>query len=151
MKHDFFEILLNLVAKTLMQLQQTSTPQKRESDGVNDTALPISDATTIPGIVRRLVIQSAKPDSMRVLTDHEIMKLTKPSYQFLMQMRSLGVIDADDLECVLARLMFSDSPFISVNEVKWAIRHSLSEKLNPLQVAFLDLVLYQRENGFLLQ
>jgi Smg protein len=52
------------------------------------------------------------------------------------------------MELILNRLMFSDVHIIHVSEVKWAVRNTMASSLDAEQLAFLDLVLYQKEHGF---
>ena len=143
MKDNLFEILLNLFEKTLTQLKdapvdvgKNASSQEQSMD--SETALAVDTGLA--------VIRSAHPDAMRIFTYAEQMKLTKASYQFLMRMMSWGIISHDVLELVLNQLIFSESRFVTLQETKWIIRNTLATMLNPEQLAFLDLVLYHKED-----
>jgi uncharacterized protein Smg (DUF494 family) len=91
--------------------------------------------------------RSADEGSMRVFTAEEEMKLTKASHQLLKRLGRLGVLSSDTMEMVINRLLFSDSRFANLQETKWTIRTTLADSLSSEQLAFLDLVLYQKEDG----
>lgn len=145
MKDSLFEILLGLFEKTLTQLKE-----KHQGSLTNDgeRANPVDITNTEQKIgVPIQVVKQASLNAMRVLTFDEQMKLTKASYQFLMRMVSLGVIDSQAFEMILNRLVFSDSRFVSLQETKWTIRNTLAQSLAADQLAFLELVLYHTEDG----
>ena len=152
MKDSLFEMLLSLFEKTLTQLKEQHTP----SSHVNrvDLEKPTGPyaAQTSPGAdgADQEIIQTPHSNSVRVFTFDERLKFTKTSYQFLMRMMALGILAQDMLERVINRMIFSDSRFVTLQETKWIIRHTLADKLNSEQLAFLDLVLYQSEDGLTL-
>ena len=74
------------------------------------------------------------------------MKLTKASYQFLMRVALWGVLAPDVLELIINQLIFSESRFVTLQETKWTIRSTLANSLDAEQLAFLDLVLYHKED-----
>jgi Smg protein len=74
-------------------------------------------------------------------------KLTKASYQFLVRIASLGVFAPELFESIINQLSFSDSRFVLLQETKWTIRSTLASSLDAEQLAFLDLVLYHKEDG----
>ena len=91
--------------------------------------------------------RSADTHSMRVFTLEEEHKLTKASHQFLKRLERLGVLSSDVMELIINRLLFSESRFVNLQETKWTIRSTLADSLGADQLAFLDLVLYQKEDG----
>lgn len=143
MKDNLFEMLLSLFEKTLTQLKESHA-----STGENDTApekqADVHDSTKTGADL--VFVRAAHQDATRVFTYDEQMKLTKASYQFLMRVVSWGVISADVFELILNQLIFSDSRFVSLQETKWTIRSTLASSLDAEQLAFLDLVLYHKED-----
>lgn len=136
MKDNLFEMLLNLFEKSLTQLQESHSSVNQESL----MELNEGDET--------LHIQSSQYESIRVLTYEEQMKLTKASYQFLMRMKLWHVIDADFFELTMNQLHCSQSRIVTLQETKWTIRSILATHLNQEQLAFLDMVLYQKEDDY---
>ncbi len=142
MKDNLFEMLLNLFEKTLSQL-------KKEHASVNkadvDPSTLVDDKTSLQSDLA--FIRSKSYDAIRVFTQDEQMKLTKASYQFLMRLSSLGIISSDVLELVINQLVLSESRFVTLQETKWTIRSILATNLDAQQLAFLDLVLYHKEDA----
>lgn len=143
MKDNLFELLLNLFEKSLTQLQKSNRSADNELSILNEEELLSTEDNT-------LHIKSAQQKSMRVFTYDEQMKLTKASYQFLMRMKLWGVIDPDLFELVMNQFQSSESRIITLQETKWTIRNVLATSLTEEQLAFLDLVLYQSEDGLTL-
>ena len=139
MKDNLFELLLNLFEQSLSQLQKSN--QSIDPDTLELNGEEASDLEN-----QSLYIRTAQLNSTRVFTYDEQMKLTKASYQFLMKMKLLGIIDNDGLELIMNQLQFSESRIVILQETKWAIRNVLSSNLNEEQLAFLDLLLYQSED-----
>ena len=142
MKDSLFEFLLSLFEKTITQLKE-----KTESNLGQEKCVATELLTERKIGVEVQVVKSASPDAMRVFTRDEQLKLTKASYQFLMRIAALNIIDPQALELVINRLFFSDSRFVSLQETKWTIRNTLAQSLDPEQLAFLELVLYFKEDG----
>lgn len=142
MKDSLFEFLLSLFEKTIIQLKE-----KARSNLLKDEVLAIDQPTAKKVGVEVQILKAAAPQSMRVFTQDEQLKLTKASYQFLMRIASLGIIDSHAMELVINRLLFSDSRFVSLQETKWTIRNTLAQNLDSEQLAFLELVLYFKEDG----
>lgn len=142
MKDSLFEFLLSLFEKTIIQLKE-----KAQSGPQKDQELSIEHATDRKVGVEVQIVKPATAGSIRVFTQDEQLKLTKASYQFLMRIASLGVIDRQSMELIINRLLFSDSRFVSLQETKWMIRNTLAQNLDPEQLAFLELVLYFKEDG----
>ncbi|KTD22176.1 Uncharacterized protein conserved in bacteria [Legionella lansingensis] len=136
MKDSLFEILMSFFEKSLAQLKesQTSVDDSQET-GEN---LSLEDRT--------IYIRDAKKTAMRLFTVDEQRKLTKASYQFLTRLMLLGVIAEETMELIINQLLFSESRFVSLQETKWTIRNALADNLDANQLAFLDLVLYQKED-----
>jgi len=143
MKDRLIEMLLHLFDKGL--------EQAKESDlAFSDAEDALSDALEAPNIdeARAVIVRSPSTSAMRVFTYEEQMKLTKASYQFLMRLSRLGIIAPDAMEMTLHYLMLSDSRLVSLSETKWTLRNILGEDLEHSQLAFLDLVLYQKEDEY---
>ena len=147
MKDNFFEMLLNLFERTLSQLKErqastnkTEVEREKQADAHGSSHVEAEMA----------FIKSANCHSMRVFTRDEQIKLTKASYQFLMRIASWGIVAQDVFELILNQLIFSDSRFVSLQETKWTIRNTLASSLDAEQLAFLDLVLYHKEDELLL-
>ncbi|KTC66410.1 Uncharacterized protein conserved in bacteria (plasmid) [Legionella adelaidensis] len=152
MKDSLFEMLLSLFEKTLAQLKETRVMKDQETaslENVDDTQADNTMVLTKDDLTMN-VIKSASIEATRVLTNDERVKLTKASYQFLMRLHNLEIISADELEKILNQLQFSDSRFVGLQETKWIIRNTLADSLAAEQLAFLDLVLYQKEDGLTL-
>lgn len=144
MKDSLFEMLLNLFEKTLAQLKEQGT-QDLQKDIATEKQVESHTSTA-----KTELVKPAQRTSMRVFTYDEQMKLTKASYQFLMRLLALEIIDAEVLELIINQLFFSESRFVSLEETKWTIRNALVDGLDAEQIAFLDLVLYQKEDEFTL-
>ena len=140
MKANLFELLLSLFEKTLSQLKET---QQADS---SSRLLP-SNEVNLSTESKIQVFKQASSSAMRVFSADEQFKLTKASYQFLMRIAALDLIPPQTMELVMNRLTFSESRFVSLQETKWTIRHTLAQLLNPAQLAFLELVLYFKEDG----
>lgn len=143
MKDSLFEMLLNLFEKTLDQLKENHV--SKNVIGADSDESVITSVMTNEAIASEF-FKSAQTTSMRVFTADEQIKLTKASYQFLMRMSTWGIISPEALERIVNQLIFSDSRFVHLQETKWTIRNTLADNLAPEQLAFLDLVLYQRED-----
>ncbi|MCX7116901.1 MAG: DUF494 family protein [Legionellales bacterium] len=137
MKDNLFEMLLNLFEKTLTQLKEQHSSSKHEQSKLGDVQLEPADLAFMKQASRR---------SIRVFTHHEQMKLTKASYQFIMRVASWGILATEVMELILDKLLFSESRFVTLQETKWTIRNTLASSLEPEQLAFLDLVLYHKED-----
>ncbi len=143
MKDNFFEMLLNLFEKTLTQLKErhgSTSENNMSGEKKPETHAPLN------GQDRSAWIQSANRDSIRVFNELEQLRLTKASYQFLMRLSSCGVLLPDVFELVINQLMFSTSRFVGLQETKWTIRNTLANNLDAMQLSFLDLVLYHKED-----
>lgn len=149
MKNSLFELLLHLFEKTITQLKEhqisaTAIPT------VDDTSVDLFEPTINAPRVVSVQVEQLKPaqeQSVRIFTSFEQLKLTKASHQFLMRMVSWGIISSETLELIINRLVFSESRYVSLQETKWTIRNTLAGGLNVDQLAFLELVLYQNEDG----
>ncbi|MFA6302094.1 MAG: DUF494 family protein [Legionella sp.] len=145
MKDNLFEMLLTLFERSLAQIQKS---QK----SVEDKSLDLStEDENLKADENSLPLKSARQASIRICTYEEQMKLTKASYQFLMRLRLWEVIDANTFESVMHQLHISDSRIVTLQETKWTIRNILANTLNETQLAFLDLVLYQKEDNLAIQ
>lgn len=91
-------------------------------------------------------IKRANDTSTRVFTSGELSKLTKASYQFLTRMIFSKIIHATVIEQIIHQLLQSNSRFVTLQETKWTIRSKMASYLDAKELAFLDLVLYQKED-----
>lgn len=140
MKDNLFEMLMNLFEASLTKLQKSQLIPAAETSTENESLNTDNHKVEIQ------YIKSARSDSTRIFTDQEQIKLTKASYQFLKRMRLLGVLNAEVLELIMNQIAYSESNIVTLEETKWTIRQVLSTFLNEDQIAFLDLVLYQKED-----
>ena len=141
MKENIFEILLRLFEKTIIHLKngvEQTTPKLEKPN-----ADMLKDPTT------SLIIKKPRPDSIRVYSREETLKLTKASFQFLVRLSEWGVVSREIIELVLHQLSLSKESVIGLDDLKWTIRKSLANVIDLEQLAFLDLVLYQKEYGTL--
>lgn len=145
MKASLFELLLSLFEKTLTQLKEKQ--ETSEASLLRDTKTSESVSADAKAGIEIKIIKEPSKVAMRVFSPDEQMKLTKASYQFLLRLASLGLIPANTMELIMNRLFFSDSRFVSLQETKWTIRSTLAQTLDPIQLAFLELVLYFKEDG----
>ncbi len=148
MKDSLFELLMNLFEKTITHLKEQQVPDNTDA---GDKALigdSCDQSETTPRFVKVQVeqINVPKNQSVRVFTHHEQLKLTKASHQFLVRLAAWGVISAETLELVINRLIFSDSRYVSLQETKWAVRNTLASGLSHEHLAFLDMILYHKED-----
>ncbi len=139
MKENLFEMLLSLFEKSLAQL-------KKKSEGESDDLAHASDIDEMDPQENLIFIKEADALSIRVITPDERIKLTKASYQFLTRLKLWGIINSHFFEVILNQLQFSDSRMVNLQETKWTVRNALADGLEPEQLAFLDLVLYQKED-----
>jgi uncharacterized protein Smg (DUF494 family) len=136
MKDNLFEMLLSLFEKSLTQLQKNHKNADQGSlDQLGD------EENLVEEEIIHLKIQ--ENTSTRVFTYDEQIKLTKASYQFLIQMKLLNILDAETFEVIMNQLQFSESRIVTLQETRWTIKNVLASSLNDEQLAFLDLVLYQ--------
>ena len=56
------------------------------------------------------------------------------------------MLASDVFELIMNQLIFSESRFVTLQETKWSIRNTLANSLDAEQLAFLDLVLYHKED-----
>ncbi|MDF1683251.1 MAG: DUF494 family protein [Legionellaceae bacterium] len=161
MKDNLLEMLLTLFEQTLTQLKEAYIPEIPKDLALNElnalnteqalnqsTNVEVSSAATgKKTTLEMLWFRSASNQSARVFTPAEQIRFTSASHQFLKHLGRLGVLSHDAMEFVINRLMFSESRFINLQETKWAVRNTLAENLPSSQLAFLDLVLYQKEDG----
>ena len=147
MNDSLFTLLLSLFEKTLALLQEQPLSDKEVSSA--EVTTPSLDD---PSLAKRVVciqveqFNTPKEQSIRVFTPTEQMKLTKASHQFLTRMSSWGLVAPETMELIINRLIFSESHIVSLQETKWTIRQALANGLNAQQLAFLELVLYQKED-----
>ena len=142
MKDSLFEMLMNFFEQTLTQIKETNAAAEGLLPSGQTNATEIQEDNN-----NHIVVRQQKKTSIRVFTPHEQFKFTKASYQFMMRLLRLEIISAEVMEEIIHQLLFSDSPFVTLQETKWAIRTILVERLvDPRQIAFLDMVLYQQED-----
>lgn len=148
MKNSWFELMLNFFEKTITHLKEQYEADKTLADEGRQLIESEEISELLPKIVRVQVeqINSPQQGSLRVFTPSEQVKLTKASHQFLVRMASWGIVSSETLELIINRLIFSNSRIVSLQETKWTIRNTLSNGLDFNQVAFLDLILYQKED-----
>jgi uncharacterized protein Smg (DUF494 family) len=139
MKNSLFEILMIFFDQHVSQL----TDSRQNNHAVN----PNNDAENTTLAEPLHVFASAKEQSMRIFVNEERLRLTKASYQFIMRMIVWKIISPPYIEQVLEQLLQSNTSFITLNETKWTIRSVMANHLNALDLAFLDLVLYQEEDN----
>lgn len=147
MKDNLFELLLSLFEKTLSQLKEKDKSLTPNEQSGESQELKAADKKVG---VQVQVLKEAHSNATRVYIKEEQIKLTKASYQFLMRLASMSLISSQSLELIINRLFFSDSRFVSLQETKWTIRNTLSHSLNAEQLAFLELILYSKEDGVVL-
>jgi Smg protein len=143
MKDSLFEMLMNFFEKSLSQLKESTKSTSTKND-TSQTEPELFDLSTLES--RTLTIKSPQATAMRIFTCDEKIKFTKASYQFLTRLLLWGIIAPETMELIINQLVFSESRFVTLQETKWTIRNSLADSLNASQLAFLDLVLYQKED-----
>lgn len=140
MKYRLIEMLMNLFEKSLNQLKESQIALQQEK--------PLEELEDFEdSMPKAVVLKSPHEHSIRIFTYEEQIKLTKASYQFLMRLTKLGIIAPEAMEMTINHLMLSESRLVSLVETKWTLRNILSEGLDHNQLAFLDLVLYQKEDN----
>ena len=153
MKETLFEMLLTLFETTLHRLTEVGSRDHQHKPAAHEKTQSVpADSLArhdkVPHDAYQLLfLQEASADSIRILTPNEQMKLSKASYQFLMRLSSWGIISRDVMELIIHRLLFSDSHIVSLQETKWIIRSLIGENLSFNQLAYLDLVLYHKEDA----
>lgn len=146
MKDNLFEMLLHLFEKTLTQLKEhhASTNQTLSDAEISAQAAAFLSAGQIE--TNNMTVKAARPGSMRIYSVDEQLKFSKASYQFLVRLSSWGVVALDTVETIINQLIFSESHLVSLQETKWTVRNTLASSLDAEQLAFLDLVLYHKED-----
>ena len=143
MKDSLFDMLMSFFEKSLSQLKESATATSTE-DNASLEEPECFDLSTLEN--RTLLLKSQQDRAIRIFTYDEKLKFTKASYQFLSRLILWGVIAPETMELIINQLVFSESRFVSLQETKWTIRNALADNLNASQLAFLDLVLYQKED-----
>lgn len=140
MKDSLFELLMNFFEKSLTQLKdhRKNAAQEEETEEESEELLSVEGKT--------LMLKESSENAIRIFTKDEVSRLTKASYQFIMRIMQLDVIGKETMELIINQLIFSESRYITLQETKWTIRNILAEGLDNSQLAFLDLVLYQKED-----
>ncbi|MDF1645565.1 MAG: DUF494 family protein [Legionellaceae bacterium] len=147
-ENNLLEMLLTLFEKTLTQLKEAYVPETPDELAAGESMdLQVTSTEGKKKSLEMMWFRSADEKSMRVFTPDEALKLTKSSHQFLKRLARLGILSSDTMELIINRLLFSESRFVNLQETKWTIRSTLADSLAPDQLAFLDLVLYQKEDG----
>ena len=146
-ENNLLEMLLTLFEK-ITQLKEAYVPETSdELTAGQSTDLQVTSPEGKKKTLEMMWFRSATDESTRIFTPEEAQRLTRASHQFLKRLGRLGVLSSDVMELVINRLLFSESRFINLQETKWTIRNTLADTLGPDQLAFLDLVLYQKEDG----
>ena len=143
MKDSLFELLMNFFEKSLSQLKESTATTNTNEITIQDEPDNF-DLSTLEN--HTLTIKPPHDTAMRVFTYDEQIKFTKASYQFISRMMLWGIIAPETMELIINQLVFSESRFVTLEETKWTIRGALADNLNASQLAFLDLVLYQKED-----
>lgn len=153
MKETLFEMLLTLFETTLHRLAEANTSDNQNLPAKIENHSDVSEQVKtrlekpLHDIYQVLLLKEASPDSVRIYSMDEQLKLSKASYQFLMRLNSWGIISRDVMELIIHRLLLSSSHIVSLQETKWIIRSLLGESLSFDQLAYLDLVLYHKEDA----
>ncbi len=142
MKDSLLELLINFFEKSLSRLKESQQIDNSAPHNPLDSLENFSITLTNEA----LFIKAVPDTAMRIFTPDEQRKFTKASYQFLCRLIYWGILAPEAVEMVINQLIFSESPFVNLQETKWTIRNVLAENLDAAQLAFLDLVLYQKED-----
>lgn len=142
MKDNLFEMLIQLFEKALTHVKETSEDKAPQKPG-DDLFAGMGDDNT------SLILGNASHESTRVYHEEETKKFTSASHQFLMRFCAMKLVSQEVMELILHQLSLSKDPVISLSELKWSIRKAVSNILDFEQLAYLDLVLYQKEDGIL--
>lgn len=148
MKDSLFQLLLSFFEKTIMHLKEQQETDKKQEE--QEQLLEVDELLrAMPRFVKVQLeqLQSPGKQSVRIFTRQEQLKLTKASQQLLVRLVSWGILSPELMELIVNRLVFSESQIVGLQETKWMIRNTLAGTLSSEQLAFLDLVLYQKEDG----
>ncbi|MFC3908953.1 DUF494 family protein [Legionella dresdenensis] len=146
MKDSLFEMLMSFFEKSLSQLTESNA----EAEAVADNAQDSNEQETIGIDNKTVILRPAAETATRVFTCDEKHKFTKASYQFIARMMQWNIVSSETMEQIINQLLFSESRYVTLEETKWTIRNILADKMDSNQLAFLDLVLYQKEDQFAL-
>jgi Smg protein len=135
-------MLMYFFEKTLTQIKESHQDTPLVSAALSNT----SEFDDQEIVAKTKLVRQRGENSLRVFTAEEQFKFTKASYQFIVRLMRLKLIADEVMEDIINQLLLSDSSFVTLQETKWAIRNTLSHKLDAKQLAFLDLVLYQKED-----
>jgi len=81
------------------------------------------------------------PHSQRILHGVEKLFLSSQAYGYLLQLRHLGVLDAEDLETILERILMMGNVRVGEDEVKLVVASHLLESdargwIGPTQISY---------------
>lgn len=134
MEDNLFEMLMNFFDNNLSQLDDSAQHISENPDGA---ALEDSPFT---------FVREAKIENVRIFMDEEKLRLSPAAYQYLLRAMMVRVLNPVLLEQVMMQVFSSESRFISSREIRLIVRNILAEHLDAAQLAFLDLVLCDKEN-----
>lgn len=146
MKDSLFEMLMSFFEKSLSQITEKNSHDNDDHSEQKENKTESDNDVEHSPLNQSLIVKPANVASTRVFTYEEQMKFTKASYQFITRMLLWGVIASENMEQIINQLLFSESRYVTLQETKWTIRNTLAENLDASQLAFLDLVLYQKED-----
>lgn len=138
MKSSLFDILLSLFESAV------STDKKKSKLKTKNSTVAV--VKNKPAQAEFIKTQNIK--SMRVFNFYEQLKFSDDSLKLLMFLFNSEAIPYDLLELTVDKLLDSKANYVTFEQVKHKILSTLSEELDSEQLAFLDLLFYQKEDGY---
>lgn len=140
MKNSLFDMLLSLFENSI------STDKKNTSNNNDKSVFSVIKEQSIT----TKFIKSQNDKSTRIFNFNEKMKFSENCFQLLILLFNSAEISNDLLESVINRLINSKSDYVTFEQVKHAILSTLAQNITAEQLAFLDLLFYQKEDGNIL-
>lgn len=139
MKNSLIDILLSLFESALEPHNKTDN----QENTLQEDFKVIREGETTAEFVK-----SKNTDSLRVLSFEERIKLTKPAHQLLLQIYASEILPHDVIEVILNKLVEKNiDNYITYDDIKYIIKSTLKSEMDDKQLAIIDLLFYQKEDG----
>ena len=108
----------------------------------SQTALkPSPDELYAEDSIEEFTVNSPSPNSYRVYNLDECDKLNIHCRNFLMNVEQMGLINSEQREQIIDKLMQSEAVSVTMDEVRWTVLNALDNNISDERLLFLDYVL----------